>query len=590
MGAGLSFAAVLTKWAAAITVTACGVVLGAAQPSFPAPPTDAPTIDFPVPSAGPNPGGGSAPSIAPVPPTGSNGKPVRPPGVGAPPLPRSVNVQLKVERDGSLTVREQVIVQARQTMTRTAPLRIGDRVFTVRDPQVDGSGTAAVEGDNLVLRLGEGASTVQYTVDGAVEDLGDHQRFRWQVASGWDSKLVLVRGSLLTPRRGSNFTCLAGAANTEDRCESALTDGGSVLRVVQSNLDAGARVDLAADLPAGTVPANARFEAAGAGAAAFALTPLSGTGLGVALLLLLAGFAVLWRARARDAAALGADVEPVELLDTAAGRAVFASPDGVLPGQVGTVVDERVDPRDLSATVVDLAVRNYLWITEVDGDWQLVRRNPADDALTGYERTVYTALLPEGTESVRLSALRATPPDVSAVRAAVYGDAVAHDWFGRKPTGLGPLVIAGIVVFALGAALTVLLGVVGGPALLGVALAVVGVGLVLGGRLMPVRTKRGSVLLQQIRGVHTYLNTADPDSVAAADREVVFSRGLPYAVALDDAEQWLTRFGALDSAADGAPGLYWYATQDPAAATDQQRFTEQFRAFLTGLDEVFAKA
>ncbi|OLR90170.1 hypothetical protein BJP25_04195 [Actinokineospora bangkokensis] len=568
-----------------------GIALGAAQPSFPSPPSDAPSLDFPVPSAGPAPSRGGVPTVNPVPPTGTD-KPTHPPGVPQPPLPRSVNVQLKVERDGRLTVREQVIVQARQTMTRTAPLRIGDRVFTVRDPRVEGNGTAAVEGDSLVLRLGEGASTVDYTVDGTVEDLGDRLRFRWQIASGWDTVLVSVRASLLTPQRGSDFACLAGPAGTEDKCDSALTDGGAVLRVVQSNLDQGARVDLSADLPAGSVPATARFEAASAASAAsaFALSPLNGVGLGAGFLLLLAGFAVLWRARARDGRALGGEVEPVALLDDRGGEVVFASPDGILPGQVGAVVDERVDARDLSATVVDLAVRNYLWVTEVDGDWQVVRRNPADDALTAYEKAVYTALLPEGVESVRLSRLRAEPPSIAPARDAVYRDAVSRGWFTRRPSAFGPLGIAGAVLLVLGVGGTVLFAVLGGPALIGVAVAIVGLAVLAGGRLLPLRTERGSVLLQQVRGVQGFLNTADPGSVPAAQREMVFSRALPYAVALDDVEQWLQRFGGLDPAADGTPGLYWYATQDPAAAGDQQRFGQQFRAFLDGLDEVFATA
>jgi len=49
---------------------------------------------------------------------------------------------------------------------------------------------------------------------------------------------------------------------------------------------------------------------------------------------------------------------------------------------VGTVIDEHVDVVDVTATVIDLAVRNYLWIDEVAAgegvvDWRIVRRNPA---------------------------------------------------------------------------------------------------------------------------------------------------------------------------------------------------------------------
>ena len=42
----------------------------------------------------------------------------------------------------------------------------------------------------------------------------------------------------------------------------------------------------------------------------------------------------------------------------------YEPPPGVTAGGVGTVVDERVDLRDITATVVDLAVRGYLTIRE----------------------------------------------------------------------------------------------------------------------------------------------------------------------------------------------------------------------------------
>ncbi|WP_436494051.1 DUF2207 family protein [Actinokineospora sp. HUAS TT18] len=556
--------------------------LFAAQPSFPAPPTDAPTISFPVPKPGPVPGSGKpVPSIDPSPPTASRpGKP----SVEHPPLPRSVNIQLKIERDGRMTVIEQVIVQAKDTMTREVPLRIGDRVFTVRDAKVDGSGTAEVSGEKFVIKLNEGVSTVTYTVDGAVADLGDRLQVRWQVANGWSDKLVFLRASLLTPEPGDDPTCLAGAAGTEDQCDSALIDVSGILRVIQSDLDAGHRVDMSLDLPAGLVPTNARFEEVKAGP--FAMTPVGGGALGGLALLLLGGFGALWAARGRDLKAVSADVAPVDVLVTEGGRVAFASPDGVLPGQAGTVVDEVVDGRDLAATVVDLAVRNYLWITEVaDDDWQLVRRNPADDALTAYERAVYQAVLPDGTESVTVSGLRAT--DLDAVRATAYADAVDRGWLTRAPGGLGRLGLIGVLVTVLGVAATVVLALTVGHALAGVALAIAGVALVLGSRFLPVRTKRGAALVQQVRGLSGYLRAVSPESIPDADRELVFSRSLPYAVALGESEAWLARFADLDVAADGTPGLYWYGTQDETY--DQPRFARRFHALVAALTGIFTK-
>lgn len=594
MGTRLSSAGVLAKWGIpAAALAACALVglaqpAGAEEPTLPAvpsPPSSIPTLKWP----GQPPPTGDFDDLNPTKPS----EPAEPgpsdetrPPVGRPLLPESINIALKVERDGSLSVTEQVFVQARKTMTRTAPLRIQagddrDRVFTVRDVKVDGNGSTEVTGDHFVMKLGAGATTVTYKVDGAVTDVNGHQEVRWQVASGWDTKVRLLRASFIAPALPEAVVCLAGAFGTDSPCGSALADSSQVLRVVQEGLPAGERVDLTVNLPAGTVGANARFDDIGT-ASAFALTTASGVGLGALVLLLIGGFLLLWLARGRDARALAGDVAPVELLMTGdGGRVAFASPDGVLPGQVGTVVDEKVDVADVTATVVDLAVRNYLSVRENGpSEWTLVRRNPPDAALTDYERAVYQQVLGDAPE-VAVSALRV---DLAVVREAMYVDVVKREWFARRPDHDRSLwSVVGVLMAGVGIAATVVLALTVGHALLGLVLVVGGLGLAFGARMMPARTKRGSVLVQQVRGLLNYLRTTEIAQVPAQDREMVLSRSLPYAVVLGEVDGWVGRFAGLDAAADGTPGIYWYETDAPA------EFAARFAAFLLALDAALGR-
>jgi hypothetical protein len=92
---------------------------------------------------------------------------------------------------------------------------------------------------------------------------------------------------------------------------------------------------------------------------------------------------------------------------------------------------------------------------------------------------------------------------------------------------------------------------------------------------MPARTKRGSVLVQQVRGLLGFLRGGDVSHVPAADREMVLSRSLPYAVVLGETQGWLARFADLDTAADGTAGIYWY---------DGENLTRDFPGFLRELD------
>ena len=48
-----------------------------------------------------------------------------------------------------------------------------------------------------------------------------------------------------------------------------------------------------------------------------------------------------------------------------AGQSEFRVLGDVRPGHVGTVADERVDPIDITATLIDLAVHGHLRITEL---------------------------------------------------------------------------------------------------------------------------------------------------------------------------------------------------------------------------------
>ena len=79
----------------------------------------------------------------------------------------------------------------------------------------------------------------------------------------------------------------------------------------------------------------------------------------------------------------------------------FVPPDELRPGQVGTLVDFKANPLDVTATIVDLAVRGYLKIEEIDEaslfqfkhDWKLTKLPKEDDAeLLPYERTLLDGL------------------------------------------------------------------------------------------------------------------------------------------------------------------------------------------------------
>ncbi|MEV6642402.1 DUF2207 domain-containing protein [Amycolatopsis sp. NPDC051371] len=511
-----------------------------------------------------------------------------------PPEGATADVALKVLRDGTLQVTEKVTVPGGKQLTSRVPLKVSagddqDRVFKARDIKTEGTASSQLTGDQLVLTFTGGTGTVTYTVDGAIADQSGRQQARWQVASGFDTPLAKLTASFLAPSpRLSPVDCFAGPIGSNQRCTLAELDHTGVVRLEQNDVQPGDRVDLLVGLPANTVPANAEFADVGLFATAFAFTPLTGLVFALLLVFLIAGGIFVQRRRKEDAGALTTATGPVEVLLRDGDRVFFASPDGVLPGQVGTVVDETVDVVDISATVVDLAVRNYLWLAEVPGpngpDWQIARRNPPDEHLHDFERAVYETLLPAGTDAVLVSQLRNRGRlDLRKISDAMYADVVTKRWFSRRPdTARSRLTWLGAGIFALGAVATAVLTFTIGEALLGVAVALAGLAVAAAAALLPSRTARGRVLVGQVRGLLDYLHTAKAEDIPPADREMVFSRSLPYAVVLGDTERWLGTFAALNPASDGSAGLYWYGGME--SDHDLRRFGAHFPSFLTALD------
>ncbi|WP_410607867.1 DUF2207 family protein [Amycolatopsis sp. lyj-109] len=479
-----------------------------------------------------------------------------------PTVPQSAEIQLKVQRDGSLSVAEAISVPDGVTMDRRVVLRVPaphhrDRVYGVRDVVLEGSGTASVDSGAFTVHLTPGTSIIRYTVDGAVA--GD--RVTWELAGGWNTELKFLRASFAAPKIPTAVDCLAGPPDSDVPCAAAQIDHAGLTRFSQQNLAAGDRMTATVELPAGTVPADEVLVPAKTIAGAFVLTtPVAWSWAAFAALLLLLTTWVLLARRRRfhvKATPPGGHFHvkvPGE----------FASPAGVLPGHVGVLLHGRAGAVDLAATVLDLAVRNYLWVTAEDGGWRLARRNPPDEHLTAFESAVYEAVVPD--EPVTLAELRQRRVEIP--RAELDADLVRRGWFAARR-----LRRAGIRIVCYGVFLTVLLALTVGYAQLGVILALAGVAAVATSAALPARRRAGAEVARRLRGV-TATRAEDLDE---PQRELVFSRGLPYALALGELASWVAAFDGLEH----PPPVYWHAGEITP---------DQAGSFATALAGTFAAA
>lgn len=483
-----------------------------------------------------------------------------------PTVPQSAEIQLKVQRDGSLSVAEAISVPGGVTMDRRVALRVPaphhrDRVYGVRDVVVEGSGTASVGQDAFTVHLTPGTSVVRYTVDGAVAG----NRVTWELAGGWNTELKFVRASFAAPEIPAAVDCLAGPPDSDFPCSAAQIDHAGLTRFSQQDLAAGGRMTATVELPPGTVPADEVLVPAATIAGAFVLTPPVAWAWAAFGALLLVMAALVWAARRRET-----DTGEPQKPSLVAANGEFASPEGVLPGHAGVLLHGRPGAADLAATVLDLAVRNYLWVDAEDGGWRLARRNPPDEHLTAFERAVYAAVVPD--EAVTLAELRRR--HVTVGPAELHADAVRRGWLAPRPRRLGR---AGVRIGCYGVFLTVLLALTAGYAQLGVLVVLAGAAAAAASAVLPARRRAGIDVARRLRGFGGTLASMKAGDLAEPQRELVFSRGLPYALALGELVPWVAAFDGLEH----PPPVYWHAgdiTPDQAGS------------FATALAGTFAAA
>lgn len=229
----------------------------------------------------------------------------------------------------------------------------------------------------------------------------------------------------------------------------------------------------------------------------------------------------------------------------------FTPPPGLRPGQLGTLVDERADPRDVTATIIDLAVREYVRIVRLpdgDGDWRLDRSTKPDHDLRPYERTLLRQIFAgQGVYSVRLSDLRTTfAESMAQVQGKLYDEVTELGWFRGSPKAArGAWAARGALTLAGGVVATVVLAIFTHWALVAVPVVVLGiVSLGLTGA-APARTAEGSAVLAQTQGFRLYLETAEANQLRFEEGEDLFSRYLPFAVAFGLTERWAALFAEL---------------------------------------------
>jgi uncharacterized protein (TIGR04222 family) len=520
------------------------------------------------------------------------------------------DVSIRIEPSGSLLVTETIDYDFGSTpkhgIYRDLPERVRyddtfDRVYPIHILRVAATGASAeqsVEHQDGTLQLrigdpdrtvtGEHVYTIIYRVDGALNGFRDHDELYWNaIGADWsvpiESAAVHVRG----PAPVTRVACFEGPAGSSLPCDRARVERGSA-SFVQGAMPPYEALTVVVALPPGSVASTAPIlEERWSLARAFAITPVTAGGSFALLAAILIGLGLLMWRRGRDLRYQGSPVDqvmgssggPVQRVPPFEGGeapAEFAPPADLRPGQIGTLLDERAGTLDVTATIVDLAVRRYLVIEEIpkDGwfgkpDWKLTRTDQASTDLLPYERELLDALFAGGDE-VELSSLRRTFHEhLVKVESSLYVDASNHGWFVGRPDRIRTRwIVIGWVLLLASAVVAFVLIRWSKVALLGLPLVLGSILLLIGARWMPRRTAKGTALTRRVLGFRHVIETAEGNLSRWAEQANVFTKFLPYAIVFGCTDKWAKAFEGLAQ----PPDTSWYVSTRPfayAAFADQ---------------------
>jgi hypothetical protein len=499
----------------------------------------------------------------------------------ADPVVTNYDSQIRVERDGLLRVSETwKLSNVSGTFTRFLVTRDHladdiDHVQKIADLQVKSGGQTkkseqTTSGDITSIAVADVSGDTQldftYTVRGAVAKVLNGTEVRFAPLTGLGLSVQDANIVYTTPQV-SHVSCFAGPLDSNNPCTLAQIGETAGPTFRQQGLPPGNTVKMAVGFPDGVIAANSIVEYRKTFKRAFSTDAAQ---LITALLLLLlgaAGLIALYRLRGRDQVDPNR-VVPASLFslgqDT---RIVFTPPANLRPGEVGTLIDERIDPVDVTATIIDLAVRGHLTITELDHeteysrpDWELKRvANAPSEELQRYENVLVRAVFGDS-DSVLVSEIgQQVRANLGEVQDALYDGVVKRGWFTERPDRTRSLwATIGIGVTVLGVVLTVLLALFTTWGLLGLAVTAIGVGLLVIGRHMPAKAPAAGRVLGQVAAIRGELLEMDVSELPKDQHAELCSRALPYAVVLGGSERWIDALVATDSDDDEDEGFHWY--------------------------------
>jgi uncharacterized membrane protein len=223
----------------------------------------------------------------------------------------------------------------------------------------------------------------------------------------------------------------------------------------------------------------------------------------------------------------------------------------LIAAEVGTLIDESFDLRDITASIIGLAVKGYIKIEEQkkEGflfdkiDYLLKVTKSEDDKLTPFEKELLRALFIDGGNEIEVSKLKNKfYLRLPTLKNLAYDGLVNKKYFTISPEKTRTkYVLLGIGVIAIGIFISIILSSAS-PLKNIIALALAGFPFIFFASAMPAKTAAGANAYMHIRGFQEFMTRADKDRLERMGTSEIYYKYLPYAIALGVVDQWSKAF------------------------------------------------
>jgi uncharacterized membrane protein YgcG len=385
--------------------------------------------------------------------------------------------------------------------------------------------------------------SIEYVVTDALRFFDDHDELYWNITGDeWPIPIEDAGAAIVLPDGTSNIRAnvFTGAYRSSGRNATARITGTGVDVRTTGTLGIHEGLTVAVAFDKGTVREPTALYLV-------FLYLRSNWPVGIPIVVFALMF-WLWWTRGRDPRLL-----PI--------AAQYEPPDKLTPGEVGTLVDNSVDMRDITASIVDLAVRGYLVIEEKKEDHLLgltsskeyvfhLKKAQADWAsLKPHEQELLGGLFSSGNagDTVSLAELHNRfYQNIAGIKSQIFGSLVGQDYYRRRPDsvrsgyiGLG--IVCGVILIGGGLVASANLGMAPLPFFVaGILSAIIICGF---GWFMPVHTQAGARVLARILGFEDFLNHVEAERYNRMIKTPdMFEKFLPFAMALGVEKNWSKAF------------------------------------------------